>query len=484
MSADEKFSMKRKGATDHSVKRPSINKLNGHDYAGYIVKRQLEGIDVLELPGIDRLEFFRNYVLARKPCLIQGVIPEVDLDFFNFEKLVDNLQYEKELQVERKDQGGFGTGSKRVTMTLEELVEKFKQGEDLYLTTQYSDNEDDQEDSEDSDEEKEEEEEEETEEEKGQTLQLSSPIDISQLHDDYEDDEEEPIAETVSGPIFIEEATARIKQLLPGPLTNAIHLGKTPKLLAGLIPQQINLWMGHASSGSFCIDTKKEDLGLGRKVPGPGTSSGLHHDHSDNLYIPLTGSKRFTLFSPFDVDSMYTVGDVDKVYESGIIDYQDDSWRSIRSDGAMVTEVAKWKLETMDLTEKEKNQLEALIQEENVIPHLGDPVSFSQTPPAILHLDEMDSETRSKVHQFAQCHFPKLLNANRITVEIKPGQMLYLPTGWFHEVTSFGNVHMALNYWFAPPNGSTDKLYLDDYWAQDFHRTSLACRYAQEQMDA
>lgn len=42
--------------------------------------------------------------------------------------------------------------------------------------------------------------------------------------------------------------------------------------------------------------------------------------------------------------------------------------------------------------------------------------------------------------------------------QLKPGQMLYLPTSWFHEVTSFasapGDVHMALNYWFHPPTNT------------------------------
>eukprot|EP00958_Prasinococcus_capsulatus_P009334 scaffold910_cov396-Prasinococcus_capsulatus_cf.AAC.55 len=62
--------------------------------------------------------------------------------------------------------------------------------------------------------------------------------------------------------------------------------------------------------------------------------------------------------------------------------------------------------------------------------------------------------------------------------------MLYLPAGWFHEVTSFsceGNLedvtenahmgrspfHMALNYWFYPPDvpeGSFEKPYQGSHW--------------------
>ena len=53
--------------------------------------------------------------------------------------------------------------------------------------------------------------------------------------------------------------------------------------------------------------------------------------------------------------------------------------------------------------------------------------------------------------------------------------MLYLPAGWFHEVTSFSDqdssMHLALNYWFHPPDnlqpgpGGFDRPYTSGYWA-------------------
>lgn len=44
-----------------------------------------------------------------------------------------------------------------------------------------------------------------------------------------------------------------------------------------------------------------------------------------------------------------------------------------------------------------------------------------------------------------------------LVAELQPGQMLYLPTSWWHEVTSEASgagsdVHMALNWWFHPPD--------------------------------
>ncbi|KAL0045239.1 hypothetical protein WJX82_001458 [Trebouxia sp. C0006] len=58
--------------------------------------------------------------------------------------------------------------------------------------------------------------------------------------------------------------------------------------------------------------------------------------------------------------------------------------------------------------------------------------------------------------------------------ELKAGEMLYMPCGWFHEVRSYGNSkeggHLALNYWFHPPDNPDTSLkgmqnpYRTNYW--------------------
>ena len=83
-----------------------------------------------------------------------------------------------------------------------------------------------------------------------------------------------------------------------------------PCVLPHLVPQQINMWMGNNKSGS---------------------SSGLHHDYHDNLYILLRGKKRFTLFSPAAIPAMKVHGDVDKVMHNGLITYHGGP--SLRADG-------------------------------------------------------------------------------------------------------------------------------------------------------
>lgn len=77
-----------------------------------------------------------------------------------------------------------------------------------------------------------------------------------------------------------------------------------PKLCGNLIPQNVNLWFGSS------------------KRP---TSSGLHHDFHDNLYLLLRGEKQITLFSPKEAASMYTVGEIVKIHPNGRINYKDQT---------------------------------------------------------------------------------------------------------------------------------------------------------------
>ncbi|TYZ63809.1 hypothetical protein PybrP1_007341 [[Pythium] brassicae (nom. inval.)] len=74
-----------------------------------------------------------------------------------------------------------------------------------------------------------------------------------------------------------------------------------PALLGHLVPQNINIWMGNNRDGS---------------------SSGLHHDYHDNLYILLRGKKRFRLYSPADAQCMYTRGTLLRVHANGRINYE------------------------------------------------------------------------------------------------------------------------------------------------------------------
>ena len=74
-----------------------------------------------------------------------------------------------------------------------------------------------------------------------------------------------------------------------------------PRLFEHLIISNINIWYGQ---------TDKE------------TTTGLHHDYHDNLYIMLKGEKTITLYSPADTENLYTVGKLVKVHPNGRVNYE------------------------------------------------------------------------------------------------------------------------------------------------------------------
>lgn len=76
-----------------------------------------------------------------------------------------------------------------------------------------------------------------------------------------------------------------------------------PSFFSTLIPSSINLWYGQ---------TKVE------------TTSGLHHDYHDNLYIMLKGQKTITLISPHYANCLYTEGSLLKIHKNGRINYQNE----------------------------------------------------------------------------------------------------------------------------------------------------------------
>jgi hypothetical protein len=54
----------------------------------------------------------------------------------------------------------------------------------------------------------------------------------------------------------------------------------------------------------------------------PGSSSGLHHDFHDNLYVLLRGCKRFRLYPPDAAPDMYVRGTLKRIYPNGRIVYE------------------------------------------------------------------------------------------------------------------------------------------------------------------
>ena len=75
----------------------------------------------------------------------------------------------------------------------------------------------------------------------------------------------------------------------------------TPEIFSPLVISNINFWYGQTEDYS---------------------TSGLHHDFHDNLYIMLKGEKTITLYSPAYAFDLYTEGKIVKVHPNGRINYE------------------------------------------------------------------------------------------------------------------------------------------------------------------
>lgn len=253
----------------------------------------------------------------------------------------------------------------------------------------------------------------------------------------------------------------------------------TPSILGNLVVQTTNIWFGNSEDG---------------------TSSGLHHDFHDNLYILLRGRKRFTIFSPENAHNLYTYGKIKNVYPNGLICYEDED---VREDGAPTIEVIRYQsfeanmrydkaLETGDeeLIEEAKREcdeaLERLFEYESNFGDMEDDFSMGSydsdfSKDSFEENKKKNNDTPNKepnsfskidyisLHQkIAPKQFSKLNRAIRAQFEVKSGEMLFLPAGWFHEVTSYSdgdNGHLAFNYWCSPCTlNNFYNPYPDNFW--------------------
>ena len=247
-----------------------------------------------------------------------------------------------------------------------------------------------------------------------------------------------------------------------------------PEITGNLVPANVNLWMGYSRVGA---------------------SSGLHHDHHDNLYVLLRGVKRFELYAPSEISSMYTVGNPTRVHPNGRVNYEESgptaadgddgslgSRRSAFASAAAEAELAEAE-EALDRgepgaterVERAEEALDAIMDaafegrgkgtgngsasnDFDVRDDFDDLDDDNEGEVADErgggHEDEGDPPSFSRVDRGDLGAFPLFERARetkRAEAELRAGEALYLPAGWFHEVTSSGGAHAALNYWFHPP---------------------------------
>ena len=290
-------------------------------------------------------------------------------------------------------------------------------------------------------------------------------------------------------------------QLVAAPLTAiADTLPIRPELLGKLVPQSINLWLGRSTAPA---------------------SSGLHHDFHDNLYVLLRGRKRFRLFSPADAHKMYTHGRLRCVHPNGRINYVSHS--KTTADGRELEDLAAgvmWRAQRVQ--KRAEARLErAEVMSQQAVPGAQEAIEDAEErldiamdrlasaraacnkarrkaagrrkriststshskvmvnsdssppernapPPSFSQIADLTRELERLRHKgAAESDYPLLAEATMMECELTAGQMLYLPAGWFHEVSSNGSdahgsadgsadggLHCAVNYWYHPPQDS------------------------------
>lgn len=472
------------------VKTSKKTPVNGNYYSGWRVPHSGAPIDHIDVSTVDPETFFKNYILKRKPCILTG-----DLSDPSWQKhkswtnsYLSSVAGQSIVRVEcRKDNNqSYGKG-KYERMTFHEFLVKMESGDCLhYLSTQ----------------------------------------DLGTDAEGRPDLMSSPCSELFSSGDF--------------PLV--------PSLMGNLVPMNYNVWMGNSKNNS---------------------SSGLHHDFHDNLYVLLRGKKRFRLFSPADAELMHTVGRIKHVYPNGRICYDSNQTEMVGADG-----VEPSALRAMDASLKHDAAALAVQKAENALQEFDAANKKDENKTkrselckalkvceaqqelaleAIMEMEfdgcggynkeEMDNFTRmtddndnkktveTKTKQTVPVveptpdHFSKV-NVNLSPIEIaskfplyakaalaretfatiNAGEMLFLPAGWFHEVSSLSSLesnknclaeynekndntvnkssasdsvsgikgtgrcgHFAFNFWFHPPdNNRFDSPYKSQFWKRDW----------------
>ena len=216
-----------------------------------------------------------------------------------------------------------------------------------------------------------------------------------------------------------------------------------------------------------------------------GSCSGLHHDFHDNFYWVQAGRKRLYLYPPTspipvygNIHTIHSINGLisyttqptcadgvplallsshatkdEKEQESDHVDEDDDDddeeevvigkGFDYESDGEDGTNIDFTRddyeiVEDTDTTSNEKNEIEVDDAKQPAAPKPPD------------HFSPVNLDDPSLFDDY-----PMMRECQPLIVELKNGDMLYLPASWFHCVWSYADedeFHIAVNYWYHPPD--------------------------------
>jgi len=187
-------------------------------------------------------------------------------------------------------------------------------------------------------------------------------------------------------------------------------------------------------------------------------SSGLHHDFHDNLLVLVCGRKRFLVWDP-TANMRPAGGPPVRLYANGRPVYA--SSPDVHADGRdfAADKAATVRKRLDDVAADDDELLERLLDDALDAETRPSPRKRRRkTPDNFATLSSEDGYPRGGLAEFV----------------LGPGDALYLPCGWWHEVRSGGGVHCAFNYWFHPPDfrAPFHDPYRSPFWRDDWQRRS------------
>ncbi|KAF9969819.1 hypothetical protein BGZ73_007666 [Actinomortierella ambigua] len=182
----------------------------------------------------------------------------------------------------------------------------------------------------------------------------------------------------------------------------------------GRVPDAVNFWYGDARS-----------------------TTSLHKDHYENIYAVITGKKIFTLIPPTEQYCLH-----EKKYTAAI--YVENDTLDSSSSPSSPSSSSSLKLEPLDPPTRTKwielNPADYLGHHGELGPHHHSKSSTAPTQPSAADRAEF-------LHRF-----PRFKHCRPFRVVLNPGELLYLPAMWYHQVEQAGDLKedkcIAVNWWY------------------------------------
>lgn len=386
-----------------------------------------------------------EYIRKRRPCILRS-LPEdlADLARLSAPATICRGVEDVEVDVERvSDRGTFGTGKTKTRMTLSAFFAALDAGENLYLTTQYDDVEDDQ-----------------------------------VLH--------EPLRSMVS--------------------RGSLSLPAVPALMAGRVTAKVNLWIGRSKEGTssgfhhdfhdnlymllqgkkrFRIFPPTEHVCRAAGVRGERIHRNGVIAYDDDLGadgVTLTDrrelrveARRRAVRDDDEASKARLEEAYDELLQSALADeIGDDGGEEVdddESDDEDGNDYGEAGGDEQDNDDDDDEGGDAGAARGNDNDNGGDRIGEHPMTPGGPENDEQNHGDDTKPPSFSSlttAQVTHLLSDETLggtEVELRAGEALYLPASYFHEVLSSssadGAPHVAVNYWFYPPDDADLTGYAD-----------------------